>query len=236
MSSELNQALRSMRDRWSSGKGELPGPPAGVYRMQLQNAEMQVSSSGNPMVRREHLILDGQFTGEVVFDFISLSNELGDYNLSRWIEMMGYERPTDPEELPETIEAIATDTPTVQGRVRVARGFRNVDVQRLLDTSGVVPEEEYADEEEVEVEEEEAPEDGEEEEEEDKDTSVLVEFCEACDIDGVTSETSEEDIVQILQEYEWNADELTPEEQELLEGYGIEVVKPKPKTKTKAKK
>lgn len=70
------------------------------------------------------------------------------------------------------------------------------------------------------------PEEEEPEEEEDgADTTDLLAFCGAHDLEGVDDGMTAEELVGIIDEYEWKASYLTDEEVELLEGINIAVKK-----------
>ena len=89
---------------------------------------------------------------------------------------------------------------------------------------------------EEEPEEEEPEEEEPEEEEEGEDTSELLAFAGAHDLEGIDDEMELDAIVEAINEYEWNVKELTKEEVTLLDDAGVEVIKPKTRGKKKTTK
>jgi len=83
-----------------------------------------------------------------------------------------------------------------------------------------------------------ATEEGEEEgEEDDGNKDALVEFCVSAGIDDIDDDSSAEDIIEELKSYEFEADELSDEEKELLKKNGLEsIIKGPAKTVKKGTK
>jgi hypothetical protein len=136
MGGEFKNRLSQMKEAWTEGKNAAPGVPDGVYTMQLQNCELDESGNGNMMVKREHLILDGEHAGEVVRDQIVFEgNAFGARFLSQFIEQMGYESPDNPEDIEDVVTAIAKDARKYTAQVKKAKDsdFRNVRIKALLE-------------------------------------------------------------------------------------------------------
>ena len=138
--------LKQMQDRWAQGKDEMPGVPEGVYTMQLQSAEMKETGAGKLAVKREHLVMDGEYEGEVVYDQLNLETDYGPYFASQWIEQMGYEPPEELTDLEDIVQQIAAAHPQYQAKVRRNDGFSNVNFVRLLDAGDVEEVEEEVEE------------------------------------------------------------------------------------------
>lgn len=133
--SDFEKKLDEMNQNWGEGKDTPPGPPDGTYAMQLQNCEIrEAQTSGKLYIAREHLVIDGEFEGEVVRDMMSLETDRGPYFISRWIDQMGYESPDKASDLPETLEAIKNDAPTYTASLKHSGDFINVRVQEVLDS------------------------------------------------------------------------------------------------------
>jgi len=161
--SKMSNKLKDMKKRWNEGKDKVPGVPQGEYIFRLQKAEVAESqTSGNLMVKREHLVVAGEYAGEVVRDNQQLETDNGPFFVAKWVESMGYEPPEDIEDLPAILEEMTSDAPLCKGRVSHSGDFTNVRIEGAVDESDVDEEleEEYG-------EEEEEPEDDEEEEESD---------------------------------------------------------------------
>jgi hypothetical protein len=108
--------------------------------MQLQNAELGESQSSNKLqIHREHLILEGECQGQVLHDYLQLETEMGPRFVSRWIEMMGFTPPDDPQQLEDVVAAIANAAPTYQAQVKVSGDFTNVNIRKLLSAAEAPP-------------------------------------------------------------------------------------------------
>lgn len=144
--SEYQKQLASMRKTWKASKKVYDTMfagakvPEGVYIAQVQKCALKESkSSGNLMIARQHLILEGEYKGTMLFDNMQLETEYGPVFARRWIETVGYEAPEDIEELPELLEAIAGEGPVCKVVVKHSGDFVNVNVSEMLD-SGILDE------------------------------------------------------------------------------------------------
>ena len=165
--SKMSKKLKDMKKRWNEGKDKVPGVPPGEYIFRLQKAELGESqTSGNLMVRREHLVVAGEYAGEVVRDNQQLETDNGPFFVAKWVESMGYEPPEDIEDLPAILEEMTSDAPLCKGRVSHSGDFTNVRIEGSVDESDVDEEleEEYGEEEGEESDDEEEESDDEEEE------------------------------------------------------------------------
>lgn len=138
MAGEYNERLKKMQETWDSGREQAPTVPPGLYTMQLQSAEVVASqSSGKLMIRREHLILEGEHENTVVYDYLMIETEKGPFWIARWLESMDGEAPEQATELPAAVEEVAGRAPIYTGKVVVSNGgFTNVRIVKLLDSSG----------------------------------------------------------------------------------------------------
>ena len=289
---DMKKRLAEMKDAWSVGKDKAIGVPESIYKMQLQAAFIAESSNGNLMIKREHLILEGEQEGEVVYDQIMLQTEHGPRWVAKWMGQMGFEAPDDVSEVEETVKEIEEAAPIYMGKVVIKDDFSNVRIQEVLETESERPErlekpesksttppddggsEELAVGDTVSYEEEgdmvtgtiEAfdPDDEDyahvigpdgkvwsyaksdltkvepEEEEADEELTALLALAQATDIE-VSDSDDKETVVKKLDEYTWDADQLTADEVTLLEAVNIKIQKPKRKpvkkvTKAKPKK
>lgn len=283
----MTKLLKSMKGTWDTAKEGQIGVPSGKYQMQLQALTLTATSAGDKlMVKREHLIIDGEHDGEVAYDNLVLT-EFGQAQLAEFIRKCGFEVPDDPEELPEVLTAISEQAPQYVATVTSRDGFNNVRIDRMLEEGEEVETDEEGAEEEAEQEgidvgsrvtweykgetlagevtellddgirvkrddngritkvndgdyyEEEAEEAEEAEETEDGASDEvfeqLVAFAESMSIEEAADAEDLPALVEVLGAYDWDADQLAPEEVELLESVEIAVTKPKPKAKPKAK-
>lgn len=233
--SEFEDRLQQMQETWggiASGEG-MPGQvPEGIYRMQLQSAELKLSESSDKlMIHRENYILDGEHAGQVVHDYLNLETERGPFFVGLWIEQMGFEIPENSKDIEATVEAIAQAAPIYTGQVKINNGFPNVRVKNVeeIDTGGVSAAPEEPDP---------GPSADDNVDEGDSLGDRLRAFAEAQDLDGIADLTSDELLTEIVEEYDWDNKFLTPEEISLLEEIGAsftgEKPKPKPKSTPKA--
>ncbi len=139
--SEFRDRLSAMKDAWGKRSQQPEGVPAGVYRMQLQDVELAESNtSGKLMVHWAHLIREGEHEGDVAHDYQQIESEFGPRFIGLRIEKLGFEVPDDPEDLEETLAAIAEAAPTYMAKLTVSKeGYTNIKVTRLLDSAGEPP-------------------------------------------------------------------------------------------------
>jgi hypothetical protein len=133
MSNDFNERLEGMQEAWASGRDREPGAPAGTYKAQVQDLQLAVAqSSGNMMINREFLIIEGEQNGEVVYDRLMLETERGPYYVGRFIDQMGYEKPDAVTEIPGVLAAIVEEAPVVMLNVRKNDDFTNARVLEVL--------------------------------------------------------------------------------------------------------
>jgi len=239
------EKLKGMKQTWAESStvydstfGGIKVDP-GQYVARLQSAKIVESkTSGNLMIRREHVILEGQFQGMIVYDNMNLANAMGMSFVRRWIDQMGYEAPSadKPEELEDVIAAVIAEAPTVKIAIKHSGDFVNVSIIELLQTGNERPESDAGS-----TSSEQTPPPShkstpkgaptKEEKEEDVLAKRLFAFCKAQDI-----ATEKDDTVDVLKErireYSYPEGDLTDEEKELFKDADIEDVierkKPEP--------
>lgn len=140
--SKFTEALAAMSEEWAMSQGQYDQQfggaqiDEGVYEARLQSAKIKLSkASGNLMIAREHLITKGDFAGRVIYDQLMMTSSRNLVYVRHWIEMMGYECPTDPTEIEMTVEAIANECPDVKIRVTKDGEYTNAEVIELLGTN-----------------------------------------------------------------------------------------------------
>lgn len=131
---EFEGRLGKMQDNWATSREEgFGGFPDGLFKFQLQNAEIVESMSSEKLqVHREHLCLEGEEAGNVLHDYLQLETEWGPRFTMQWIEQMGREIPDDMTDLEEVVAEIAEAAPIYMGRVKNKDGFSNLRITRLL--------------------------------------------------------------------------------------------------------
>jgi len=204
----------------------------GEYIARLQSAKLVESkSSGKLMVRREHVLMDGEFKGMVIFDNMILETPMGLTFIRRWFDQMGYEAPEDPEEIENVVSAVSKDAANVKIQVKHSGDFVNVAVIEVLDEEKEEPASKASGKT--------ATSGGKgKPADDDEDTELLKNlfiFCKAQDID-----TEKDDTIDVLceriKEYDWPKEELTDDEVEMFEEAGISDVIIEPKKAKKKKR
>ena len=217
MASKYKERLSAMKGAWESSQGaydQIFGGmkvPAGLYQARLQSAKLTESkTSGKLMIRREHLITEGQYKGMIAWDNMMLETPNGLVYVRRWIELMGYECPSVndfEEQLEATIEAIVDEAPDVKIQVIHDGDFVNVSVAELLG-SNTAPAAKTSTE---------------------TDSfqgvaqSTLLSFATAYGVE-MTGKENAASLVSILSQYEWKKESLKPEEVDMLTAVGVEVI------------
>jgi len=86
--------------------------PDGTYEAEVTSAEMEESSSGNPMIVAKWKITKGKFKGTTLFDNISLQPQAL-WKLKTILEAMGIEAQEEDVEASEYAEAIVGESCTI---------------------------------------------------------------------------------------------------------------------------
>ena len=232
--------LKGMQATWADSSAVYDSTFGGVkvdpgqYVARLQSAKIVESkTSGNLMIRREHVILEGQFQGMIVYDNMNLANAMGMSFVRRWIDQMGYEAPAPdkPEELEDIIAAIVDEGPTVKVAIKHSGDFVNVSIIELL-TAGTgaetqtppPPRQEQAKAQTPPPQSKKsAPKDAPSAEEKAEEEMVkrLTAFCKAQDI-AIENDDTSDVLKERIREYSYPEAELTEEEKTLFADAGIE--------------
>jgi len=211
---EYNEALEKMQGAYEASEKEYATTfggevvDEGVYTAQLQSATMKTSSQGNLMIRRSHLILEGDWEGSVVRDNVMISEDRLVY-VRRWIEMIGFQCPVQLSELEGMVEDIVKAAPTVEIAVKHNISgditYCNVYVNKLLDGEGAeVPAQQDVTEEAFDI-------------------GSYISLANTYSVEGVKEDSSEDEVLTAFNEYGWSKDDLDPEEADLLLALGVEV-------------
>jgi len=211
---------------------------AGQYLARLQSAKITESkSSGKLMIRREHVILEGQFKGMIVYDNLNLETPMGMSFVRRWIEQMGYDQPDvdKPEEIEDIVAAISQEAPTVKVAVKHSGDFVNVSIIELITTDSAAGEsgqaQAKAEASSSAKKEKVAPWD-----EKNPLKENLFAFCKGQDISTQSDDTIEV-LKERIREYTYPKEQMTDEEQKLFAEAGLEdTYEKKPESKPEQKK
>jgi len=226
--STYEERLKAMEESWKAGRQRGPGQvPDGEYVARLQGAELrEAMSSGRLMIQREHLILEGEYEGDVVRDYMHLETERGPWFIAQWIEAMELEAPESPAELPEILDYLTRTAPTVRIQTKRSGDFINVRVLELIDR-GETDDAEGGSESEPEAEAGSDSESGSADSagSNEDDFDDLIDLAEANGISIPETAGSVQDVVQCIREArkpsEWDPATLTDAEVALLKKYRL---------------
>jgi hypothetical protein len=139
--SEFKNALATMSEAYESGKKLVDGLPDGQYLMELDKAEAKVSSNGNPMIHRVHVVIDGEFAGTYVHDNVVLNNPFGFRGAIDWVKTLGYEPPAQIEDWESMVAELNSADPKVQviAEAKSKDGFTNIRVKSLAEVQSSAP-------------------------------------------------------------------------------------------------
>lgn len=218
----MTRALKTMQSRWDVNKegGGTNNVPKGRYDFRLQLFKLDQTSSGDPCVKRESCVLEGEYMGEVIYDQINLNNDFGMRELANFIMGSGYAVPDNAEDIPETIEAINADAPCFTADVVINGDFTNVRAREFFAAEETG--EEQA-EEQVEEQVEEPVEEQFEEEagELDEVTEGLRQFAVSMSLVAEEETPGYDELMNLLSGYSWSHDSVMPEEADLLVSVGL---------------
>lgn len=263
--SKFSQRLGTMKRKWKSSQKRAEQMFGGAkveegeYVARLTKAFIKESSQGNLFIRREHTIIDGEYTGVIIYDNMMLETDLGPAFIRRWIDTLGYNQPEEPEELEDFCDAAVKDAPTCHVRVRHSGDFVNVDVLKVVDsgeepetTISTTPAQRIVEKEKTEPQQKEKKEEKKEEKEEEEEPTNsppsagdelltrLFEFARGADID-----TEEDDTVDVLVErikedmgkFDYEYKKMATDEVELIEGIGLgDFIMNRPEKKKRGRK
>jgi hypothetical protein len=132
--SKMNARYQESEQQAKAMFGEID---PGVYTAKLANAEVcESKASGRLQVKRMHVVLEGDFKGANVYDYMGLENEFGFAFFREWISKLGYECPTDAADIPDLLTELTDKNPVVQIKVvKNDGGFTNVRVLSVQEGS-----------------------------------------------------------------------------------------------------
>lgn len=142
--SEFAELLRQGKETYSAGEQyenmSFEKIPAGTYMVRVQLVEWRKSKNENLMLHREHVVLEGEFAGKMVFDNLMYGlSDYGDGKIRNYITTAtGEPCPDDPADL-ETIVSDLNDKMAYDAKAKVSYSgegdnqFTNVTVMEVYD-------------------------------------------------------------------------------------------------------
>jgi len=190
--------------------------PAGQHRFKVVSAELEDKSdgSGNKQVHWEYVCTAGKEEGESLHQYSQMATEQNLSFLFMNVRALGFEVPSKFSELEETLAEIIEAGPEFTGNVRHKDGFANLRITRLLSDGGFVGEDEDDDEDKG----------GTEPEGDEPTKEELAALCVTHKVKIKKSWDRDRLVKEIVDGYRWSKDNCTPEEVEILEAVGAEVV------------
>lgn len=238
MNERMQRMLAEADERFQNVSPEGDGVPAGSYLFQLQSAKLiekeQDDGTVKLMIHWEHQILEGEYAGEVVHDFSHPAHKKN-YPLRLLKQRLTKFGETDYSlnDIEEIVARIANAAPSYTGIVRVSKGFRNVEIQRIQEDGepmvapASLPAQSPPAAAPVDV-------------PADPDRAALIALCERHDLAGFDDEWSLQDVVTAMKQavmdgdVKFDAADLISGEATLLVKHGL-VVMPAPKPKKAVK-
>lgn len=114
MGSVHQNRLRAMQEHWKESKdkgGFGSNVPDGTYEVKVQDANLRETSAEQKLMAViEYLIIDGEYSGETIPEFIVLETEFGPGNLARRLSDFGIEPPDDVEQIEESLSSLSEQT------------------------------------------------------------------------------------------------------------------------------
>lgn len=215
--------------------------PDGIYIAKV-TCELNETKSGKLRINRRFTILEGEQTNLSIFDGLVIEdNDTGLHIARRWIELHGYEWPEeDMSQLEIIINELNVAAPVVKIRSKSTESsdgtktFTNVMVSQVLD--GYDAEATQQDSNEAAIADDANNSDPNAQidpsaVEDDEERSALLVLAASHGIDDVNDSMSKDDIAAALSAWQFNDDEITADENALLESIGLAgniVRKPKP--------
>jgi predicted RNA-binding protein len=139
---QFAEKLKAFQEMWTSTKGGNVSVPNGQYILQLIAAELGESQQGNLRILRKFTILEGEYAGDTVVDFLVLSNKWGCANVRTMFQLCGYEAPENIADLEGSLDELVGLEPAFQAAVSTGEaGISNARLRKLVSMQGHAPDE-----------------------------------------------------------------------------------------------
>ena len=239
---EYRDQMANMQDAWdAAAEGEaFDSIPPGLYTCRLVSAELGTNSNEGLQVVVQFAVCEGEHVNETITDWQQLSTEQGPRFFRLFVETMGFEFPSKPDEVENLCAQMSQAKPgcTVKVTKQKDSNYNRIRVtgrvsdDQLPDIVGVGDDIPY-----------EAPSTAATEEpnpdvpEQSDQRADLDAFCLANEIE-VNDAMSDADVIKEICAFDYpNVEEFTPQELALLRTIGaLPAEEEKPKSKAKAKK
>jgi len=137
--SKWGAKLKSMSAGWKESEdryNEIFGGrdiPDDTYLVKLQDIFLDELGE-HTIIKREHVVIEGEHKGIVLRDNLFLSNDTGCAFARRYLKMVGVDVPEKIEDLEDTLVNLKELAPICKVRVKTdAKGYKNVDVVSVVD-------------------------------------------------------------------------------------------------------
>lgn len=137
--SKWGKKLKSINSGWQKSESrykEIFGGrdiPDDVYLAKLQDIGL-AEVGDKPVIKREHLVIEGEHKGTVLKDNMFLSSDTGCAFARRYLKMTGVEIPENSEDLEDTLVELKELAPICKVRSKTDNnGYKNIDVISVVD-------------------------------------------------------------------------------------------------------
>ncbi len=140
MAVDFKALLAKSKDKWNASKQQaktlFEKVPEGEYVFKSGGFTIVPSnSSGNLMIKRKHIVMDGDHKGASVYDNMMIETDLGMAFIRRWLEIVGVTPPDNPEELVDICAELTKNGYIAKGSVKHSGEYVNVRIEELISTS-----------------------------------------------------------------------------------------------------
>ncbi len=126
-------AVKEGLQKAKENKGGFAEYDDGKFRLQLRKAEAGKSNSSNrPQVVMTWKFLDGDYKGQTYKSYRGIQNADDFYYLFLDMKRLGYDI-DDPADLPELLETLSKDKPSIVGVLRTKGEYQNLLINKLID-------------------------------------------------------------------------------------------------------
>lgn len=134
--SDMESRLAKMQNRWEDGKQQakvmFDKLPEGEYVGKLVECQIVESkTSGNLMIKRVHVVTEGEYKGKNVYDNMNIETDLGLSFVAQWLDTIGCELPEKASEIKKLVEQISESAYDCKFQVKHSKDSDFINVRIL---------------------------------------------------------------------------------------------------------
>lgn len=136
MFSSLNSSWDDVKEEVGDNKGGFPTIPTGTYICGELTAELGLSSGGDPQIKRNVTILEGEFKGQKIFDNLTIKTAQNLKYVKMWFNFMDAEVDELEEEVvEEALKEISDSGDSYSIYVKTnEEGFTNMNFKEIIES------------------------------------------------------------------------------------------------------